>query len=297
MENKELKLTFQELLTHENPDSEVIKSGKILLCKLMSMEVDLQKLLVSGRDNMLAYVNNWRNKWEKSITMMKNDSKAKYIMFFIQDNETRESRFALTVKNNGIISHSKIKNADAERAYFDFELVDDFLNLEGRAVINWVGQASMQYWYNNGDPTRGINPKQLVKIDELPCKTSFITYEEVVLDFQDLQYIFKTEDSVWKEKLQAVNCVYAIVEKETGNTYVGVTYNNDGIWGRWKDYAETGHGGDVELKKYIKRTEDAHGFQWTILETLPKGVSNVTAIGKESLYKQKLCSRAMLNKN
>ena len=228
---------------------------------------------------------------------MKNVSKAEYIMFFIQDNETRESRFALTVKNNGIINHSKIKNADEERTYFDFELVDDFINLEGRAVINWVGQASMQYWYNSGDMTKGINPKQLVKIDDLPCQTTFITYEEVVLDFQDLQYIFKTDDHVWKKKLQAVNCVYAIVEKETGNTYVGVTYNDDGIWGRWKDYAETGHGGDVELKKYIKKIEDAHHFQWTILETLPKGVSNVTAIARENLYKEKLCSRAMLNKN
>ncbi|MBR4837139.1 MAG: GIY-YIG nuclease family protein [Bacteroidales bacterium] len=297
MENKELKITFQQLLSIESPDSKVIKSGKILFCKLMTMDVDLPKLLTSGRDKMLAYVNNWRNKWDKAINMMKDNPKVEYIMFFIQDNETRESRFALTVKVKGVISHSKIKDADKNRTYFDFELVDDFLNLEGRAVINWVGQAPMQYWYNNGDPTRGINPKQLVKIDELPCQTSFITYEEVVLNFLDLQYIFKTEDKDWKEKLQAVNCVYAIVEKETGNTYIGVTYNNDGIWGRWKDYAETGHGGDVELKKYIKKIEDAHRFQWTILETLPKGVSNVTAIARENLYKEKLCSRAMLNKN
>lgn len=131
----------------------------------------------------------------------------------------------------------------------------------------------------------------------MPCLTNFVTYEEVILGFQDLQHIFKTNDVIWKEKLQAVNCVYAIVEKETGITYVGVTYNNERIWGRWKDYAETGHGNDVELKKIIKNTEDALRFQWTILEILPKGVSNITSIQRENLYKQKLCSRAMLNKN
>lgn len=297
MENKELKLTFQGLLTLENPDSEVIKSGKIMFCKLMSMDEELPKILIYGRDKMLAYVNNWCNKWEKSINMMKNTSKAEYIIFFIQENETRESRFALTVKNNGVINHSKIKDAKKDRTYFDFELIDDFLNLESRVVINWVGQAPMQYWYNNGDFSRGINPKQVVKIDELPCQTTFVTYEEVILDFDDMQYIFKKDDFVWKEKLQAVNCVYAIVEKETGNTYVGVTYNNDGIWGRWKNYAETGHGGDIELKKIIKTVDDANRFQWTILETLPKCISQVAAIGRENLYKQKLCSRVMLNKN
>lgn len=297
MESKELKLTFQELLTRENPNSEVIKSGKILLCKLMTMDVDLQKLVVSGRDNVLEYVYNWNNKWEKSINMMKNNPKAEYIMFFIQDNETRESRFALTVKAKGVLPPSKVANAEKGRTYFNFELIDDFVNLEGRVVINWVGQASMQYWYNSGDSSLGINPKQVVKIDELPCLTNFITYEEVILGFQDLQHIFKTNDVIWKEKLQAVNCVYAIVEKETGITYVGVTYNNDGIWGRWKNYAETGHGNDVELKKIIKNTEDALRFQWTILEILPKGVSNITAIQRENLYKQKLCSRVMLNKN
>ena len=69
MENKELKLTFQELLAFENPNSEVLKSGKILLCKLMTMDVDLRKLVVSGRDNVLEYVYNWNNKWEKSINI------------------------------------------------------------------------------------------------------------------------------------------------------------------------------------------------------------------------------------
>lgn len=298
MGNKELNLTFQNLLTIENPNSEVIKSDKILFCKLMSKDnVDMPKMLVSGRDKLLNYVNNWNNKWETSINMMKNSKKVEYIMFFIQNNETRESRFALTVKVKGVLSRNKIANSQNDRTYFDFELINDFVDLEGRVVINWVGQNSMQYWYNNGDSSLGINPKHVVKIDELHCLTNFTTYEEVILSFQDLQHIFKTQDAVWKEKLQAVNCVYAIVEKVTGNTYVGVTYNNDGIWGRWKDYAETGHGNDVELKKIIKNTEDAHRFQWTILETLPKVVSNVTAIDRESLYKEKLCSRVMLNKN
>ena len=56
---------------------------------------------------------------------------------------------------------------------------------------------------------------------------------------------------MWRDKLSACNCIYVISDSNTGKLYVGSTYNSRGIWGRWEEYAKTGHGGDVELKKLL----------------------------------------------
>ena len=63
---------------------------------------------------------------------------------------------------------------------------------------------------------------------------------------------------------------------------------------RWKEYADTGTGGNVELEKLgadiVKKN-----FQWTILETLPlvrendeDGKNKITE--REQFYKRKFCT-------
>ena len=44
--------------------------------------------------------------------------------------------------------------------------------------------------------------------------------------------------------LSAVNCIYLISDKKTGQQYVGSTYGKDGVWGRWQGYANTIHNGN-----------------------------------------------------
>ena len=83
------------------------------------------------------------------------------------------------------------------------------------------------------------------------------------------------------------------LDKATGKQYVGSTYNTKGICGRWADYADTGHGGDKDLKPLIEK--DAayarKNFQWCILETLPLKILEEHAIDRESLYKRKFGTR------
>ena len=91
-----------------------------------------------------------------------------------------------------------------------------------------------------------------------------------------------------------------ILDKKTGRQYVGSTYNKNGIWGRWEEYARTGHGGDKELKPLIE--DDAayarKYFQWSILETLPLRIPDEQAIDREALYKRKFGTREFgYNKN
>ncbi|UVC19369.1 GIY-YIG nuclease family protein [Mesorhizobium onobrychidis] len=87
----------------------------------------------------------------------------------------------------------------------------------------------------------------------------------------------------WKEVLRSVKGVYVLACKETGKLYVGSAKGEESLWGRFADYAASGHGGNVELKKRGKRT-----YQVSVLE-----VTN-SAVGierLEELWKRKLMSR------
>ena len=90
-----------------------------------------------------------------------------------------------------------------------------------------------------------------------------------------------------------------VLDKKTGNQYIGSTYNQDGIFGRWKNYADTKDGGDVGLKELLKSRPDAYkNFQYTILRVLSKCITPEEAINIESLYKEKLGTRVYgLNMN
>ena len=39
-----------------------------------------------------------------------------------------------------------------------------------------------------------------------------------------------------------------LVDKNTGQQYIGSAKGEDSLWGRFSDYARTGHGGNLELK-------------------------------------------------
>lgn len=58
---------------------------------------------------------------------------------------------------------------------------------------------------------------------------------------------------MWQEVLKSVKGVYLLVCMETGKQYVGSAKGNDSLWGRFLDYARTGHGGNVELQHRGKK--------------------------------------------
>ena len=94
----------------------------------------------------------------------------------------------------------------------------------------------------------------------------------------------------WQEVLRSVKGVYLLVCKETGKQYVGSAKGDESLWGRFLDYARTGHGGNVELKR-----RGSKGYQVTVLEV----VNSDTGIERtEEAWKKKLITRQFgLNKN
>lgn len=222
----------------------------------------------------------------QSEQLKKNFEKIDYIVAFIGE-EGATSRFLGVYKNNGMIAELGLYNGDA-LAKFDFQELSGFELLKERIVIEWKSPVMWHQYYDNEMP--------VVRIDRGLTENNipvFKSFEDVVLDYNQLKRIFETNNAEWKSKLESCNGIYLILDKKCGKHYVGSTYNRDGIWGRWKQYAETGHGGDKDLKPLLSDDSNyaAKYFQWCILETLPLKILDEHAIDREFLYKRKFGTR------
>ena len=93
--------------------------------------------------------------------------------------------------------------------------------------------------------------------------------------------------------LSSVAGVYLILNEATGEQYVGSAYGAKGILARWKDYANTGHGGNARLRALAKANTDApNRFRFSVLQTLPRTLTAAEVIAHERRHKEKLGTRA-----
>ncbi len=81
----------------------------------------------------------------------------------------------------------------------------------------------------------------------------FPGYEDIDHGFNLLLPIFKNENADWKGALENVKGVYVIMDKTNGKKYIGAAYGDGGIWSRWADYMNTGHGGNDDLTELIEK--------------------------------------------
>ena len=195
-----------------------------------------------------------------------------------------DSRFVGVYENQG---KDNAKTKQLGYNYYNFEKLDVFDRFKNRVIVDWGDK--------NENPLQKWNTiKYVTRIDGYVNKHTprFDSYENVMLSYSELQAIIDGNDEVWRSNLKSVNCVYCIVNKVEGRLYIGSTYGVNGIWGRWEEYAKEGHGENKILKELIKKYNvDPNNFQWIILEILPLRVKPEKAIGRESFYKEKFCTR------
>lgn len=215
-----------------------------------------------------------------------------YIVSFIGEEGTT-ARMVGVYRILGL-DQERIDKVNNGHFYYKMAEVSGFEELNERVIIDW-GKSTITWhqWLHKND-------KEVVAIERKGIDWVCPDYEEIILSYEQLQRIFKDQISVWKNKLSSSNCIYVISDSKSGSLYVGSTYNREGIWGRWKDYASTGHGGDVELIKLLE-TDPEYAkkyFTWAILQVLPLGIQDEKAIHIETLWKNKLGrSACSLNKN
>jgi hypothetical protein len=175
--------------------------------------------------------------------------------------------------------------------FYDFERLPGYEALEHRLVIDWGKDAINFCQKLSNMPVLELLPAGR----RLPV---FDDYLEFALSYRELKELYRHADAHgdWRSALQAVAGVYLILAEKSGDLYVGSACGAAGIWGRWEQYAHTGHGGNKLLVDLLARDPDyPERFRFSLLHILPKTLTRDEVIQREGLYKHKLgtCARGL----
>ena len=121
----------------------------------------------------------------------------------------------------------------------------------------------------------------------------FPGYRNVVLDRNSIGAILRLNLQSWRTALSVVKGIYVLTDRDGGKLYVGKADGSEGIWGRWKYYFGSGHGGNVGLKEAFG-TGDENRLQnitFAILEVLDPHAGEGEIDCRETHWKQILLSR------
>lgn len=184
----------------------------------------------------------------------------------------------------------KYPDTDLEKyLMYNIEECSEFSKYNGRIIIDW-GRGTINWHIRKSDlPVIEILKEQQRNIE------SFTSYENVNLPFDKLNEIVLMPSiyADWINALSAINAIYVITNTENGKLYVGSSYGwTDGLLGRWSNYAKTKHGGNELLIKLLEECPQRYKeFQYSILQILPKSITQEMAVDAENKWKEKLCTR------
>jgi hypothetical protein len=188
---------------------------------------------------------------------------------------------------------SKAWNQDAKH-FYELERDSRFDDLRDRMIIDWG--AGTLAWVQNLD-----NKPVLEILESGRSLPPFDDYLEFSLTHTQMTDLFRNEEvhRDWRIPLSAVAGVYLILAQKSGDLYVGSAYGGDGIWGRWRSYANSGDGGNAKLRELIRSDSSyPEQFRFSVLQILPKTMARDEVVRRETLYKDKLGTRATgLNSN
>lgn len=121
----------------------------------------------------------------------------------------------------------------------------------------------------------------------------FLGYENVNIKFEDLKSVFYSNEVTWKTALENAKGIYLITDIKNGKHYVGSAYGEEALWTRWMQYANTGHGGNAELRQLLKVKGDDYVkyFRFSILEIRDKTTNTDEIIRRENHWKEILLTR------
>lgn len=128
----------------------------------------------------------------------------------------------------------------------------------------------------------------------------FPGFEDIDVSFEELEAIVRHGRADWHAPLSNVKGVYLVTDTQSHTRYVGSAWNEDGIWGRWNAYVQSGHGGNVELQALVAAGGIDHCrryFRFTLLEHRPSTTSPELIQAREGHWKRILFTRRELNRN
>ena len=174
------------------------------------------------------------------------------------------------------------KDPAAGKNRYDLTYDPRLAQYEGRLSIAWGG--ATRSWFQ-----RAANqPKPVVALRE-PDDPPFPGFVQFCVNLEDLPGLYTS----WQAILRAVKGIYLLVDRETGEQYVGSAKGEESLLARWMNYAESGHGGNVGL-----RPRKGAKYQASVLQVFDITSPDQRIEAVESMWKDKLGTRIHgLNRN
>jgi hypothetical protein len=163
--------------------------------------------------------------------------------------------------------------------WFDLMLTDFYPYWKGKLVIRWPGLELA--WFRWAHKPKNEMPV-LAILEECALEAAMPIWDEIQFSWEQLDVL----PSRLKSKLEEWRGIYYIFDISDGKGYVGSAYSKDNIYGRWKYYAKSGHGGNRLLKQ-----RDPHNFRFSILQRVSPDMDCDDVIGLETSWKRRLHTR------
>lgn len=161
-----------------------------------------------------------------------------------------------------------------------FHLVpqDFYAQWKGKLTIIWPPPE--RSWWRRAHR----NDMQIHSIlEESAFDTTMPNWDEIALSWEELAVL----PTRWRSAISQWRGIYYIFDTSDGKGYVGSAYGEDNLFGRWCNYAASGHGGNKLLKK-----RDPKNFVFTILQRVSPDMDAHDVIHVENTWKQRLHTRA-----
>jgi hypothetical protein len=238
----------------------------------------------SGTDTPLqAFFDGWFQEWQEWQT--RRNWECEHIVGLIKLPERDRWLFAGVYK---VLGHDWLE----EKNHYKYrtEPVPGHEDWIGRVIVGHhrSGRAAYLLGAEDGGPfTVSAIREQRMSIEEFPG------YNWARISHAKLKTIVAQEVPSWKHALANVKGIYLITDTQAGKHYVGKADGESGLWQRWSVYADTGHGGNKELRELLDNNPEAHveHFQYSILEIADFQTSDTEIDARESHWKKVLKSR------
>jgi hypothetical protein len=157
--------------------------------------------------------------------------------------------------------------------------VEKFQDLKGKLIVDWPG--TDRAWSRWAHKKKNIFSIAAL-LEESRLKEGMPDWVEIVLNHRDLKILPRS----WQHKMEEWRGIYFIFDKSICKGYVGSAYGGDNIFGRWKNYARTGHGNN----KYLRQCNPEE-LIFSILEIDSHARPHDEILAKEASWKRRLNTR------
>ena len=165
------------------------------------------------------------------------------------------------------------------RLWFDLRLREDFFgNWKGKLTIEWPGKAIN--WHRRAD--KAEFKITVIHEESLLSEQPPASYRKWDLRWDQLKLLSESS----KARLRGWCGIYYIFDISDGRGYVGKASGAHNLLGRWRNYGDTGDGGNLKL-----RGRDPLNFRFSILELIPGDMEDGDVEQREQNWMVRLRTR------